>query len=104
MKRCLALLAFTLLTASVALAAPPAAPTPPSAAIPNQAAPERSPETLLADIFAPRPMNRTASCEEEVYEQCMIFCWELSQTNGCDFFASQTCLCWRYPVDCPVCY
>jgi hypothetical protein len=101
MKKRLAVFALALLlTAGLAAAGQPGALTPPSAA-----APERSPENLLADIFsAPRPVNRSASCEEQVYQECLVYCWDLSQTGGCDFFANQTCLCWRGPADCPLCY
>jgi len=105
MKKCFALIAFALLMPGVAATDQPTAPATPAAANLKEGAPERSPEALLADIFnAHRPVSRSSSCEEQVYQDCLTYCWELSQTNGCDFFASQTCLCWRYPVDCPVCY
>lgn len=104
MRKCLALFALALFTSGLATAGQPIAPTPPAAATLQEATPERTPEALLADIFAPRPVDRSSSCEEQVYQDCLIYCWELSQTNGCSFFAAQTCLCWRYPVDCPVCY
>jgi len=62
-------------------------------------------DLALQKIFEPqKPARRATSCYDDRYEYCQTFCWELSQTNGCDFFANQQCLCERFPADCPVCY
>jgi hypothetical protein len=71
----------------------------------GKAAKDRLPAELLAEIFnSKQPVVESNSCYDQVYQDCMTFCYELSQTNGCDSFATQQCLCWRYPTDCPVCY
>jgi hypothetical protein len=69
------------------------------------ASPATSVDLSLQKLFSARkPVNRTTSCYDNVFEYCMSSCYELSQTNGCDFFANQECLCERSWADCPVCY
>ena len=69
------------------------------------ASPASSWDLSLRKLFsAQKPVSRATSCYDNVYEYCQTFCTELSQTNGCDFFANQECLCERSWADCPVCY
>jgi hypothetical protein len=57
-------------------------------------------------ILSAFPATRLAAttCEERVYADCMTFCSGVAQEGRCDFYASQACLCMRFPADCPVCY
>lgn len=83
---------------------PPAAPAQEARATPA-AATAASVDLVLQKIFEPqKPARRATSCYDNAFEYCQTFCSELSQTNGCDFFANQECLCERFPADCPVCY
>jgi hypothetical protein len=85
---------------------PPVAPVQAVTATATPAAPPASSVDLfLQKLFEPqKPVRRAATCYDNAYEYCQTFCSELSQTNGCDFFANQECLCERFPADCPVCY
>jgi hypothetical protein len=109
MKTALTLVALALLTVTVAAAAEPQRPAPvpsPQKTAQVAPAPDGSAETTLGKLFSEhKPSNRTYSCYDDRYQWCQTFCSDLSQTNGCDFFANQQCLCQRYPwADCPVCY
>ena len=109
MKTALTLVALVLLSlpaagASTPGSAPSVQPAPPPAS-PSISALDRSPEAALDQLLgAHRPANRTYSCYDQVYAWCLSSCYELSQTNGCDFFANQECLCERSWADCPACY
>ncbi len=59
---------------------------------------------LLILISALAVNVSASSCEEQVYQDCLTFCSGVAQEGRCDFYASQACLCWRAPADCPVCY
>jgi hypothetical protein len=59
---------------------------------------------LLLIIALPSADVSASSCEEQVYQDCLTFCYGLAQEGRCDFYASQACLCMRAPADCPVCY
>ena len=111
MKAAFTLFSVLLLAlASVALADPvsPApgvvaqAPTPVST---PTAPPASTVDPSLQKLFsAQKPVNRTTTCYDRVYEDCLSFCPSLSQTNGCGFFTDQQCLCERSSADCPACY
>jgi hypothetical protein len=58
---------------------------------------------LLASSFLDNKAS-AYTCEEQVYQDCLNFCWGVAQEGRCDFYASQACLCMRAPADCPVCY
>lgn len=108
MKTAFLLCALTLVLATAAFAEPrtqpPATPAQATAAAPTAQA-ASSVDLALQKIFEPqKPARRATTCYDNAFEYCQSFCSELSQTNGCDFFANQECLCERFPADCPVCY
>ncbi len=77
----------------------------PTVAAPATTAPDRAAEAALAKIFSgQKPVNRSVSCYETMYQYCQDFCYGLVMENRCDFFANQECLCERFPADCPICY
>jgi hypothetical protein len=107
MKAAVLLFSLILLAlASVAFAEPPSQPSAaPAPTVAAEAPTAASVDLALQKIFEPeKPARRTAACYDNAYEYCQNFCWELGQTNGCDMFATQQCLCQRFPADCPVCY
>jgi len=107
MKAAFLLFSLILLALAYAAFAEPQSQPPanPAQAVTPEAPTAASVDLALQKIFEPeKPARRATSCYDDRYEYCQTFCWELSQTNGCDFFANQECLCERFPADCPVCY
>lgn len=107
MKKTLFLFAFTLLVAvSGAFAADPQgqACLPALSAAPAEAAPAPSAPSLEELLGVPRPSERSDACYDQAYQDCLNYCYDHSQNNRCDFYASQLCLCMRAPADCPLCY
>jgi hypothetical protein len=110
MKTAFLLVSLALLALASAASAADPQPQPPVASAQEVTATPAAPTAASVDlalqkIFEPqKPARRATSCYDNVYEYCQTFCYELSQTNGCDFFANQECLCERFPADCPVCY